>query len=60
MGEVDVSLVKRGDLAVLQIGTEGHCTGVVVVTGVLDDGEAGQETLKVDSQMEFGGQKPLE
>ncbi len=55
VGEVDVGLVKQGDFAVLQTGAEGHRTGVVVVTGFLDDGKAGQKALEVESQVEFGG-----
>lgn len=51
IGEVDVSLVEDGNLARLQPSTQGQCPRVVMVGGLLYDGERREEGLQVQSQM---------
>lgn len=51
IGEVDVSLVEDGNLARLQPSAQGQCSRVVMMGGLLDDGERREEGLQVQSQM---------
>ena len=55
MGEVDVGLVKQGNLAFLKVSAEFRGTGVVVMAGFLDNGISRQEALEVEPQVQLGG-----
>ena len=51
VGKVNVGLVKHGDLSGLKPGAELHGAGVVMVGGLLDDGEGRKESLQVQAKM---------
>lgn len=51
VGEVDVGLVEHGDLSGLKPGAELHGASVVMVGGLLDDGEGRKESLQVQTKM---------
>lgn len=55
VGEVDVSLVKDGDLPGLKTRTERHGSCVVVVRCFLNDGKGRKEGLGVQPQMHLRG-----
>ena len=54
VGEVDVGLVKQGNLAFPEVGAKLGGAGVVVMGCLLDDGVAGQEALEVEAQVQLG------
>jgi len=51
--EVDVSLVKQGDFAVLEARAELPGPRVVVMAGFLDDGKGRQEGSEIEPQVAF-------
>jgi len=55
VGEMDIGFIEDGDLPGLKSGTERHGADVVVMGGLLDDGEARKESLQVQPQMHLGG-----
>lgn len=51
VGKVNVGLIEDRDLSGLKPGAELHGAGVVMVGGLLDDGEGRKESLQVQAQM---------
>ena len=51
VGKVNVGLIEHGDLSGLEPSAELHGAGVVMVGGLLDDGESRKESLQVQAQM---------
>ena len=55
VGEIDVSLVEEDDLTGANARANLPGAFGVVVAGGVDDGEAGQETVQVETQVALGG-----
>ena len=51
VGKVNVGLIEHGDLSGLEPSAELHGAGVVMVGGLLDDGEGRKESLQVQAKM---------
>lgn len=51
VGKVNVGFVEDRDLSGLKPGAELHGAGVIMVGGLLDDGEGRKESLQVQAQM---------
>ena len=51
VGKVNVGLIEHGDLSGLEPSAELHGAGVVMVGGLLDDGESRKESLQVQAKM---------